>query len=166
MCRQTIILMALDKQRRTHQLYGGKERTMTRRDEAIAIMKEMLTCIPRDFFSKMDEVSRGTGFVLAYLDEAETEVFPSDIARDMNVSTARIAAMLRQLEKNGFITRESSSQDGRKTVVTLTKLGRTWIQRTKEQAVDKTELLLERVGSEDIQDFIRLSKKIKAALEA
>lgn len=138
---------------------------MTRRDEAAAIMKQMCTCIPRNFFSKMDEVNRGAGFVLAYLDEAQREVFPGDIARDMNVSTARIAAMLRQLEKNGFITRKRSDQDGRKTVVALTKLGRTWIQRTKEQAIDKTELLLERVSAEDIRQFIRLSKKIKAALE-
>ncbi len=138
---------------------------MTRRDEAIAIMKEMCSCIPRDFFSKMDEVNRGTGFVLAYLNDAEGEVFPCDIARAMNVSRARVAAMLRKMEKDGFVTRKPSEQDGRKTVIALTKLGRTWIQRMIEQVIDKTELILERVGPEDMREFIRISKKLTAAVE-
>lgn len=138
---------------------------MTKREEAMTVLSELGACVPRDFFSQLDELHKGTGFLLGLLAMADGVVYAGDIARRMNVSTARIAAILNKMEKNGFIRREPSTQDARKTAVKLTKLGQSWIQKTGERALDRTELLLERVGSEDVWEFIRLSKKIKAAME-
>ena len=138
---------------------------MTKREEAVAVLDELCACVPRDFFSRLDELHKGTGFVLGLLAVADGVVCAGDIARKINVSTARIAALLNKMEKNGFIRREPSPEDARKTVVKLTALGRTWTQKTREQALDRTELLLERVGRDDVQQFIWLSQKIKAAME-
>ncbi len=138
---------------------------MTRREEAAAILEQIGACAPRDLFAKMDELHKGTGLLLGLLDHADGVVYAGDIARRMNVSTARIAVILNKLEKNGFIQRQAAATDARKTVVKLTGPGRAWSQKTKDQMLDRTELLLERVGSEDIQEFIRISRKIKAALE-
>lgn len=129
------------------------------------ILEQFPPCVPRDFFSRLDELYRGTGFLLVYLDMAEGEVCAGDIAKEMGVSTARIAAILKKMEKSGFIQRQTATDDARKTVVTLTRLGRTWIQKTKDQMLDRMELLLERVGKEDVWEFIRLSQKIKAAMD-
>ena len=129
------------------------------------ILEQFQPCVPRDFFSRLDELYRGTGFLLVYLDMAEGEVCAGDIAKEMGVSTARIAAILKKMEKSGFIQRQTATDDARKTVVTLTRLGRTWIQKTKDQMLDRMELLLERVGKEDVWEFIRLSQKIKAAMD-
>ena len=106
-----------------------------------------------------------SGFLLAYLDTAEGVVCAGDIAKEMGVSTARVAVILNVMEKSGFIQRQTAADDARKTVVTLTKLGRAWIQKTKDQMLNRTELLLERVGKEDVWEFIRLSQKIKAAMD-
>lgn len=138
---------------------------MTKREEAMAVLDQLRTCAPRDLFTRLDELHKGMGFLLGYLDKADGVVYAGDIAKRMNVSTARIAAMLNKMEKSGYIQRRTSAEDARKTVVTLTGLGRAWIQRTKEQALDQTERLLERAGSEDVWQFIRLSQKIKAAME-
>ena len=65
-------------------------------------------------------------------------------------------------ERKHSAHRRDPEQNGKER---LTKLGRTWIQKTKEQMLDRVELLLERVGKEDVWQFIRLSQKIKAAME-
>ncbi len=138
---------------------------MTKREEAMTILDELRNCVPRDLFTRLDELHKGTGFLLGLLAMADGVVYAGDIARQMDVSTARIAALLNKMEKNGYIRREPSTEDARKTVVTLTQPGRTWIRKTREQALDQTELLLERVGSDDVWEFIRLSKKLKEAME-
>ena len=138
---------------------------MTKREEAMEVLNQLPTCVPRDLFTRLDELHKGTGFLLAYLDMAEGEVCAGDIAKEMGVSTARIAAILKKMEKSGFIQRQTAADDARKTVVTLTKLGRAWIQKTKDQLLNRVELLLERVGKEDVWEFIRLSQKIKAAMD-
>ena len=128
-------------------------------------MDQLPTCLPRDFFARLDELHKGTGLLLAYLDMADGVVCAGDIAKEMGVSTARIAAILNKTEKSGFIQRQTAADDARKTVVTLTKLGRAWTQKTKDQMLDRVELLLERVDKEDVWAFIRLSQKIKAAMD-
>ncbi len=138
---------------------------MTKREDAAAILDQLHTCVPRDLFTRLDELHKGTGFVLGYLSGADGTVHAGDIAKEMNVSTARIAVILNKMEKTGFIRREPSTEDARKTVVKLTQLGRAWIQKTRQQALDRTELLLERVGPEDVWEFIRLSRKIKTAMD-
>lgn len=138
---------------------------MTRREEAAAVLEELRTCAPRDLCSWLDEMHRGAGFLLGFLAMSDGVVYAGDIARRMDVSTARIAAMLNRMEKNGFIRREPAPEDARKTVVKLTDQGRCWIQQTREQALTRAELLLERVGPEDVWEFIRLSKEIKSAME-
>ena len=138
---------------------------MDKRDEAREILLQMRSCVPKSFFNEVGETQRGMGFVLVFLDEAEGDVYAGDIARELGVSTARIAALLNRMEKNGLITRETDAHDARKTVVGITQLGRQWTRRTKEQILDKTELLLEKVGREELREFIGISRKIQKALE-
>ena len=59
-------------------------------------------------------------FVLAYLTQADGEVIAGDIARKLGVSTARVAALLKAMEKNGLVTRHASPADARRTVVEIT----------------------------------------------
>ena len=138
---------------------------MTGREEAAAVLDQLRTCVPRDFFSRLDELHKGAGFLLGLLAVDDGVVCAGDIARQMDVSTARIAVILNKMERNGFIRRVSAPGDGRKTVVQLTEQGRVWVQRTRQQALDWTEQLLERVGPDDVWEFIRLSQKIKTAME-
>lgn len=46
-----------------------------------------------------------------------------DLAREMKVSTARIAALLNKMEKKGLIISTPSSEDARKVNVEITSLG-------------------------------------------
>ena len=138
---------------------------MDRREKAQELMREMGSCMPKPFLSKVDKMQRGIGFVLKYLEDASGEVCAGDIAKMLQVSTARIAALLGKMEKQSLITRRTSPTDARRTVVEITPKGTARVQEIREEILLRTELLLEKVGEEDLREFIRISRRIKAALE-
>ena len=138
---------------------------MSAREDAQEILHKLRECRPKSFFSKIDESQKGVSCVLVYLQEADHEVIAGDLAKELNVSTARIAALLRKMEKNGLIVRSRSSEDARQTVVEITQTGNAYVDKMKEQMLMKMELLLEKVGKEDLEEFIRISCKIKEAFD-
>ena len=58
----------------------------------------------------------GERAILAFL-EQKNEVNAGDISSFLNVSTARIAVLLKNLEKKDLIKKSSSQTDKRKTIV-------------------------------------------------
>lgn len=138
---------------------------MESREEAREFLREMCSCTPRPLFHKVEEVDRGTGFVLAYLEEAHGEVFAGDLARELKVSTARIAALLNKLEEKGLVKRCRSARDARRTVVKITPKGTAYTAGIKEQILEKVEILFEKVGKEDLKEFIRICREITKALD-
>ena len=67
---------------------------MNKRDEAQEFLnKWWCSSVPSSFFNKVDATLRGYGFILGYLKKADGEVIAGDFARELNVSTARIAAL-------------------------------------------------------------------------
>ena len=138
-----------------------REMIMGTREDAQEMLNKLSECRSKSFSSKIDESQKGVGFVLVFLQKATHEVFAGDLARELNVSTARIAALLRKMEKGGLIVRHRSPVDARQTVVEITQEGRAHVDRMREQILTKMELLLEKVGREDMEEFIRISHKIK-----
>ena len=138
---------------------------MGKREEAQEMLYKLRACRSKSVFGKIDESQKGIGFVLVYLQEADHEVISGDLARELNVSTARIAALLRKMEKTGLVSRHRSAVDARQTVVEITQEGRTYVDKMKEQILKKMELLLEKVGREDMEEFIRISHRIKEAFD-
>ena len=137
---------------------------MELREDAIALLHELCSGLPGPLYNKVEESQKGVGFVLAYLVKSNGEVIAGDFAREMSVSTARVAVLLKTMEKNGLVTRRSSSSDARRTVVTLTQAGRARADEIREQMLQRIELLLEKVGKEDLDEFIRISRRIKEAM--
>lgn len=138
---------------------------MSTREDAQKLLIELYLSIPRSFYSKLESTQRGFGFVLDYLKHADGDVIAGDFAKKLNVSTARIAALLKRMEQSGFITRHTSAKDARQTVVKITPAGIAFVDELKEQALSKIEFLLEQVGKEDLETYIKISHKIREAME-
>lgn len=138
---------------------------MSTREDAKAFLDELYSNIPKSFYSKIEMTQRGFGFILDYLEQAEGEVVAGDFAKKMNVSTARVAVLLKKMEESGFVTRRTSSKDARRTVVEITPAGIAFVDDLKEQALSRVELLLEQVSKEDLDTYVRISRKISKAME-
>ena len=133
-------------------------------EDAKEYLDKLHSCIPRLFYSEIDATRRGFGFVLGYLEQADKEVCAGDLSKKLNVSTARIAALLKKMEQNGLITRSNSPEDARRTVVGITPAGVAAIDEMRTQALRKIELLLTKVGREDLETYIRISQQIKEVI--
>ncbi len=137
---------------------------MSTREEAIELIGKIKSCRPKSFFSKIDNSSRGSGFILFYLIKVNHEVSAGELARALEVSTARIAVLLKSMEKNGLIERSRSASDSRQIVVKLTQAGIDTADQIKEQIIGKTMLLLDQIGKEKLDEFIRISNEIREVL--
>ena len=138
---------------------------MSTRQDAQEFMEKLYTSIPRFFYSELETTQRGFGFVLSYLEQADSEVNAGDLSKKLNVSTARIAALLKKMEQSGLITRRTSPKDARRTVVEITPSGIALVDGMREQTLHKIELLLAQVSKEDLETYIRISNQIKKVMD-
>lgn len=111
------------------------------------------------------KVGRGAGFVLTYLYNQDENVIPSEIGRQMNVSTPRVTAILNKLEAKNLIIRTISPEDRRNVFITLSEQGRQIVEEKKAQQEKNIQTLVERLKSDDVEAFIRVLKEIDTIIE-
>ena len=100
-------------------------------------------------FKKMEEYNQGSKHALQYLlQEEETEVTAGMVANELSISTARVAKLINNLSKNDYIDKWSSKE---------------YIIKEKEDFLKTLEVVIDKIGVEDLMEFIRISKKIKKA---
>ena len=138
---------------------------MSTRKDAQEFLKELYSSIPRSFYNKLETTQRGIGFVLNYLKHSDGEVIAGDLSKNLNVSTARIAAMLKRMEQSGLVTRHSSLEDARRTVVEITPAGIVLVDEMREQTLKRVESLLDKISKEDLDTYIRISHQIREIME-
>lgn len=105
------------------------------------------------------KLARGELLALYYL-QSSGGAYPGQLSDELSVSTARIAAMLRDMEEKGWIERRDDTSDNRHTLVTLTGAGLQEISRRREQTVEALSGVLRTLGPEDASELIRLLKRM------
>ena len=108
----------------------------------------------------ISEMGRGEVLVMNYLSSNKNRAYPKDISKALMLTTARIAAILKNLEKHDMITRTQDSLDNRQTVVELTDTGLASVSARREKLVQTTAKMLEALGEEDAKAYIRIQKKL------
>ena len=117
------------------------------------------------FFSEIDRSQQGEIFVLSYLTRLEEDCTAGQIAKYMDVSTARVAVILNSLEKKGFIEKKKDLNDKRKTIVHVTEKGMCSVLEKKERFYDLIETIIDQVGIEKINAFIETMREISGVAE-
>lgn len=114
----------------------------------------------RNLTGLIDDGYRGIFVVLRILQESEVDVSAGNLARLMNVSTARIARALNTLEKKNYIKREKDCLDARKVVIAITKEGECALEERKS-AVEATLCgMLNKLTEEEVVVFFRILRKL------
>lgn len=111
-------------------------------DDVLIAIRQMIRAV--DLRSKSLVQKCGlTGPQLAVLKELSRheKTFVGDLASNLNLSNATITGILDRLQNKDMLSRERSQQDRRKTIVTLTDLGRETVHCApsllEEQFIDK-----------------------------
>lgn len=105
------------------------------------------------------EFSRGEMGILIYLIHQNDGVSAGDLSAYLRLTTGRIAAALKTLEKKKYIERRTDSSDGRKVLVFITALGNEITQSKKKQVIDRLTKDLEKFTIEEAEQFVQLTKK-------
>lgn len=109
--------------------------------------------------------SQGETGTLLYLTFVEDGITPSRISEILDVSLPRIASVLNSLESKKLISKVTDSEDKRKTIVHITDVGRKLVLSKKEEAIGKITKIVEKLDEKDIDEYIRLAKKIEKIME-
>jgi DNA-binding MarR family transcriptional regulator len=126
-------------------------------DELIRTQMDLLRIPAR---RQMTKLNRGEQSVLQYLLVHESPAHPGDLSRSLEVSTARVAALLGVMEEKGLIARSADPEDSRQVIVTLLPAGVQAIRAIRAQVRDAVVRLLEQLGPEDAAEYLRIQKRI------
>lgn len=121
-------------------------------------VRENLLQVPAN--QQLSQMVRGEMFVLNYLFTHEGTIHPKELSEKMAVTTARIASLLNHMERKQLLLRYPDPNDNRQVVVVLTDTGRETIQKIRTEVISYVCTMLEELGPEDAQAYIRIQKKI------
>lgn len=122
-----------------------------------------------DVFSKINRAKtfvdfqfylKGESIFLSYLEETGGSAAPSELAKELQISPARVAAIIKSLEIKKLVIRKSSPGDKRRNLVEITKKGSEWVEITKNRLSESAVLLLDKLGEEDTAELLRILNKI------
>lgn len=126
--------------------------------ETIVTRKKTLVEIPLN-------CSQGETGALLYLTFVKDGITSSELAENLSVSLPRTIAILNTLESKKLIKKVIDSEDKRKTIVNITDVGKKLVLSKKEEGIDKIAKVIEKLDEEDINEYIRLAKKIGKIIE-
>lgn len=129
------------------------------------IARELPKVQPKNFFKLLNDANAGIGFALKLLHSAsDNQLSAGELSDAMGVSTARVAVLLRKMEKKGLIVKREDKSDARVTIVKLSEEGSRIATEMKDNMLRHIEKVIESVGEEKILQFIALSHEIKDAM--
>lgn len=102
----------------------------------------------------------GVFLLLKILRSKRKAMAAGELSSKMKVSSARMAAMLNNLSQKGYIKKEKTEDDGRKTIVTITKDGQNALAKREGKVVGLIDKLLKKLSSKDIKNLLEICKKL------
>lgn len=118
----------------------------------------------RTLLELIDEGYKGTYVILRILQEAENDVVAGEIAKAMNVSTARVASALNTLEKKNYVKREVHSGDARKVVIRLTEHGEKALEERNAIVAQMLKPMLGNLSEDEKETLFTLLSKFLGAV--
>lgn len=107
-------------------------------------------------------IDRGAWFAMQYL-LRHGDVHPKELSREMGVTSARVAALLKGLERQGFAVRTADPSDSRKVLVRLTPAGREAVQAKRRAAIEQLADVLAGLGPQDAPACLMIEEKLVAS---
>lgn len=102
---------------------------------------------------------RGMYVILKILIENGGKYGSGDLAKEMGVSTARVATAINSLEKKGYVCRQSDENDARKVTILITEQGIDAIEQRKKSIETMIAPMLDNLSDEESNELFELLKK-------
>lgn len=132
------------------------------KEEQIKIISKLLhDNRPREYLYNLFKGDTGMFAVLKYLSEHGNETRSKDISDFMHISTARMAVILKTLEKKNYIRRINCDTDARVTNIVLTSEGENAVEQLQANMHKKVGKLIDEFGIDNLIQLFADMKKLK-----
>jgi DNA-binding MarR family transcriptional regulator len=128
---------------------------------AVELLENMKALYRTKTHLHLNDAMCGEAFGLQYIALNGGSVLPGDISSEMNVSSARVAAALNNLEGKGLITRRTDKNDRRKVIVEITPEGKDIAEKHWNNIVYGATKFLALLGENDAKEFVRIMSRMK-----
>ena len=123
----------------------------------------------KQLYSRMGQklnMHRSQHMVLMYIANSNANISQKEIADTFEISPPAVAMLMKRLEKNGFVARESSREDNRCNVITLTEKGKQIVEATNKLGDQCSSIAFNNFSEEEIDMFILLMEKLEKNLKS
>lgn len=128
-------------------------------------LTEFQTVQPTELWTRVNQSQVGIGAVLRMLYEAEEPVTAGNISDTLQVSTARVAVLLKKTVSKGLIVKETAPKDARITIVRLTEHGSEVVRQMKAELREQIGILIDQIGEERLHDFLEIAVEIRKTIQ-
>ncbi len=115
--------------------------------------------------SHMECVALQSIMTLEEKQKNESGVYVSDLVKMVDVAPSAVSRLLRELEKAGYVQRETDKNNRRNTFVSLTSEGKEIMLSARARMIDFSEAVLISMGEEKLNQFIELSDEFARCME-
>lgn len=123
----------------------------------------------KQLYSRMGQklnMHRSQHMVLMYIANSNANVSQKEIADTFEISPPAVAMLMKRLEKNGYVARESSREDNRCNVITLTEKGKKVVEATNKLGDQCNSVAFCNFSEEEIDMFILIMEKLEKNLKS
>ena len=138
---------------------------MATTEQIETLMEQLKKAPPAECFQNFDMSTAGIRAILKILNETDSRVTAGDLSEYMNVSTARIAALLKKMEAKGLIEKEHDLADGRVVVVNLSNQGKELADKFKANLYAHIGEMIDKIGMDRMLEFAAVSNEIQSLMK-
>lgn len=137
---------------------------MATQEQIETLLEQLKKAPPAECFQNFDISTAGIRAILKFLSETDEKVTAGKISEHMNVSTARVAVLLKKMAAKGLIEKENDSSDGRVVIVKLSEQGRGTAQKLTADLYAHLGEMIDKIGLERMLEFAAISQEIRSVV--
>lgn len=129
------------------------------------ILNDFHSIHPVEFLQQIDITAMGISNLLGFLASSDRVVSAGEISEYMNVSTARVAVLIKKMSEKHLIKKSQDPNDARRVLVSITDEGRTLLCEKQQEILLYSGAIIDHFGKEKIMEFVSTCKEIKQIVD-
>ena len=124
------------------------------------VMKTFENLNSENILNKLNLSYKGENAILMLLNEYGGISTPGKLCERIDFTAARLSAIIKSMESKGLVEKIQNPDDKRSTIVAMTAQGYEQFMRLREEIVINALTIIEKLGEEDVVEFLRLIRKL------
>lgn len=138
---------------------------MTTGEKYNEIFEHIINRKPSGFQKLIGDVNSGVCAVLRILYETADSLSLGKISEKLEISEARVTALVKKMIKKGYIEKEKDKSDARVTNIRLTSSGKQAVENLGEILLCNIAMVANEVGIEKLVEYLKLTDEIEEAMK-